>query len=108
MLGIFSILFLLTITGCGTEADPEFRVTNQRVDKANVQVKTSGGNTININDVIQGQLTDYQSTAEGTIIVTAVIQNEPITPTITFTAKKDKSYTIVVVTGNTPTLRIDQ
>lgn len=108
MFGIFSVLFLITITGCGTEADPEFRVTNQRPDKANVQIKTSDGNTININDVLQGQLTAYQSTKEGNIVVTAVIQNEPITPTITFTARNDESYTIVIVTGNTPTLRIDQ
>jgi len=108
MFGILSILFLITITSCGTETDPEFRIINQRLTKANVQVQTSGGNTININDVTTGQVTAYQSTAEGNIIITAVIQNEAVSPTVTFMARKDKQYTIVILTGNVPSLRVDQ
>ena len=107
-IGIFSLLFLITLTSCGTETDPEFRISNQRSTKANVQVQTSGGNTININDVTVGQVTAFQTTAEGNIIVTAVIQNEAVSPTITFVARKDKQYTIVILTGNIPSLRVDQ
>jgi hypothetical protein len=108
LIRIFSLLFLITLASCGTEADPEFRIRNQRSTKANVQVQTTGGNTININDVNMGQVTAYQSTAEGIIIVTAVIQNESISPTVTFTARKDKQYTIVILTGDIPSLRVEQ
>ncbi len=107
-IGIFSLLFIITLTSCGTEKNPEFRVSNQRSTKANVQVKTTGGNTININDVTVGQLTAYQSTAEGNIIVTAIILNESISPTVTFMARKDNQYTIVILTGDIPSLRVDQ
>lgn len=106
--GILSLLFLITINSCGTETDPEFRVSNQRLTKANVQVQTSGGNTININDVEAGLVTAFQTTAEGNVIVTAVIQNEAVSPTITFVARKDTRYTIVILTGNIPSLRVDQ
>ncbi len=108
LIGIFGLLFFITLTNCGTESDPEFRVSNQRSTKANVQVQTTGGNTININDVTLGQVTAYQSTAEGNIIVTAVIQNESVSPALTFMARKDKRYTIVVLAGNIPSLRVDQ
>ncbi|HKJ80672.1 MAG TPA: hypothetical protein VJ954_01510 [Ignavibacteriaceae bacterium] len=107
-IGILSLLFIITLASCGTESDPEFRVSNQRSDKANVQIQTSGGNTININDVTTGQVTAFQTTAEGNITVTAVIQNEAVSPTITFMARKDKQYTIVILTGNVPSLRVDQ
>jgi ABC-type Fe3+-hydroxamate transport system substrate-binding protein len=108
MFGILSLLFLITISSCGTQSDPEYRVQNQRTSKANVQIQTSGGNTVNINDVEAGQLSEFQSTAEGDIIVTAVIQNEAVSPTTTFAARKDKRYTIVILTGNIPSLRVDQ
>ena len=49
-------------------------------NKANVQIQTTGGNTININDVESGQTTEYQFVAEGNITATAVIQNETISP----------------------------
>jgi len=44
----------------------------------------------------------------GAYTVTAVIQNEAISPTVTFTALRDVSYTLVVLIGATPTLRVDQ
>ena len=106
--GILSVLFLITITGCGAEAEPEFRINNERSTKANVQIQTSGGNTININDVLSGQITASQKVGEGSVIVTAGLQNESVTPTVTFTARKDKRYTIVILTGNVPSLRVDQ
>ena len=108
ILGVLSIIFIITITGCGTEAEPEFRINNQRSTKANVQIQTSGGNTININDVLSAQITAFQKVAEGNVIVTAGLQNETVTPTVTFTAQKDKRYTIVILTGNIPSLRVDQ
>ena len=105
---IFCLTFLLGIISCSDETDPNIRVRNERADKANVQIKTTGGNTININDVTAGQTTAYQSFAEGNVTVTAVIQNESVSPTASFFAAKDISYTIVILVGDTPTLRVDQ
>lgn len=101
------LLLLVTLSSCGSNADPQYRVTNQRVDKANVQIKTSGGNTININGVDAGQTTAYSSVAEGNTEVTVVIQNQP-DATTSFYAYKDNKYTIVILDGTPPTLRVDQ
>lgn len=99
--------FLIPFVGCSDDPDPQFRIRNERSDKANVQIQTSGGNTININDVQGGQTTSYQPAAEGTIVATAVIQNESVSPTARFFATKDSRFTIVIQTGNPPSLRID-
>lgn len=108
LVSIISIVFLLAIVSCSDEANPKFRIRNERSTKANVQVQTSGGNTININDVVENETTAYQSAAEGNIVATAGIQNESVSPTITFFAIKDVRYTIVIRTGTTPSLRIDR
>ena len=97
---------LLSLIACSSE-DPKFRIYNERADKANVQIQTSGGNTININDVAAGQTTAYQSVAQGTVVVTAVIQNVSASPTAKFFCGKDEQYTIVVQAGTVPTLRVD-
>ncbi len=100
---------LLAVVGCSSdEENPQFRVRNERSDKANVQLKTTGGSTININDVTAGQTTTYQSASAGTFVVTAVIQNESVSPTVSFSGGKDKLFTVVILAGNIPTLRIDQ
>lgn len=107
IVGILSLAFLIGIISCSDEADPKFRIRNERLDKANVQIQTTGGNTININDVEAGQTTAFQTAAQGNITAKAVIQNES-TPTVTFFAAKDTRYTIVIQTGATPTLRVDR
>ncbi|MBU0473274.1 MAG: hypothetical protein KKF62_03845 [Bacteroidetes bacterium] len=107
LVSIISVLFLLAIVSCSDEENPKFRIRNERTTKANVQVQTTGGNTININDVEEAETTAYQSAAEGNIVATAVIQNETVSPTITFFAAKDIRYTIVIRTGTIPSLRVD-
>ncbi len=106
--GILSLALLITIISCSDEADPQFRIRNERSDKANIQIQTSGGNTININDVIAGQTTAYQAAAEGNVTATAVIQNESASPTVAFFAAKDARYSIVIQTGNPPWLRVNR
>lgn len=108
LVGILSLAFLITIISCSDETNPQFRIRNERSDKANVQIQTSGGNTININEVEPGQTTAYQTAAEGNVTATAVIQKESVSPTVTFFAAKDTRYTIVIQTGNTPSLRVDR
>jgi len=108
LFSILSIAFLLSLSACAKEEDPQFRIMNQRTEKANVQIQTSGGYTININDVVYGQTSPYQSAPAGNIVATAVIHNESVSPTATFFAGKDSRSTIVILAGDIPSLRIDQ
>jgi len=107
-LGVLGLAMVFGISACSPDGDPEFRVQNDRADKANVQVQTSGGNTINLNDVLSGQTTAFQSAAEGTIVVTAVIQNEAATPQVKFFAEKGTKSTVIIVADGPPTLRVVQ
>ncbi len=102
------VFALACIASCSDSARPAVRVRNDRATKANVQFKDASGNTTNINDVTGGTVSGYTDIPPGAYTVTAVIQNESASPTTTFTALTDKTYTLVVVTGATPTLRVDQ
>lgn len=104
LIGIFSLLLLIALSSCSDDTDPKFRIYNERTDKANIQLQTSGGNTININDVEPGQTTAYQIASTGNITATAVIQNESISPTLTFFADNDERYSVVIKSGNPPIL----
>ena len=93
-------------TGCSDDP-PSVRVANQRATKANVQFKQANGNTINHNDVASATYSNFQDVAEGAIVVTAVIQEESVSPTTTFNAANNNNYTVVIVSGAPPTLRVD-
>ena len=95
----------ISVLGC-SEEPPSIRVSNERVSKANVQIKTVN-NTINQNDVAGGTATNYQDVPEGKIDVTAEIQNETVSPITTFNASNDNNYTIVIVNSNPPVLKVN-
>lgn len=105
---IFTILIVLIfVTVACSSKPPSVRVVNQRSTKANVQVKLENSNTININEVAGGATSSYQEISEGAVLVTAVIQNENVSPTISFNANRDKNHSIVILSSNPPALRID-
>jgi hypothetical protein len=109
MRNVIGIVLGLAITlwaGC-SDKSPSVRVSNQRTTKANVQFKQANGNTINHNDVAPGASSNFQDVAEGQIVVTAVIQNETVSPTTAFNAMKDHNYTVVITNGDPPELRVD-
>ena len=101
-----TLVVLSFTTGC-SEDPPSVRVVNQRATKANVQIKQANGNTINHNDVVSGTASNFQDIAEGAIVVTAVIQNETVSPTTAFLASKDNTYTVVILGGDPPSLKVD-
>ena len=105
LIALLMVLVLITVA-CSSEP-PSIRVSNQRSTKANVQIKLENQNTININDVVNGATTSYQEISEGAVLVTAVIQNEVVTPVIAFNAHRDKNHTVVVLNSTPPALRID-
>ncbi len=106
LLGLGAFIFLIILLGCSSDP-PIIRVNNQRATKANVQIKQSTANTINHNDVASGTFSNYQEIAEGAIEVTAEIQDESVSPTTAFNASEDNEYTVVVLGGDPPSLRVD-
>ena len=107
-LSVLAILLLVASISCSSNTRPSVRVRNERATKANVQFKDASGNTTNINEVSGGSTSSYSDIPTGAYTVTAVIQNEAVSPTTTFTAVGNESYTLVVLAGATPTLRVDR
>ncbi len=104
-----TILGALLLAHCSSSnSAPAIRVSDQRVDKANISWKDQAGNTTNITGVLPGTTTAYQSAPPGPYTVTGSVQNEANPAPVTFTAYTGGQYTVVVVdTGATPSLRID-
>ena len=61
-------------SGCDNE-NPTARVSNAGTDKVSVQIKTSGGNTENINNVDPGTLSNATSYAPGQVTYTIVLKD---------------------------------
>jgi hypothetical protein len=99
-------VFFLSLFGCAEE-DPQVRIRNERIDKANVQLQTTGGNTVNINDVGSGAVSGYLTVASGNAVATAVIQNVSVSPTVSFMCNMDEKYTVVILNDSIPSLRVD-
>src|SRR5687767_604425 len=55
--------------------DPRARIINNGPIKASVQIQTSGGNTVNINNVDPGTASAYSSYAEGQVTFTIKVSN---------------------------------
>ena len=105
-LTVATLATLISFIACSDDP-PSVRVANQRATKANVQFKQANGNTINHNDVASGTYSNFQDVAEGAIVVTATIQDETVSPATAFNASVDNNYTVVILGGDPPTLRVD-
>ncbi|MCU0412092.1 MAG: hypothetical protein MUF82_06140 [Bacteroidetes bacterium] len=105
---ILIIALLAVIGGCSSDPDapPRFRVKNDRSTDASLKVQTSGGNTININNVAPGTTSAYQDVAPGQVDVTVTIQGEQGDFTASWVASTNQSYTIVVANTTPPTVGI--
>ncbi len=72
---LFTLLTLTTLSSCKkckNEA-PTARIINNGTSKASVQIKTSGGNTTNINNVDPGTASSYASYAAGEVTFTITV-----------------------------------
>lgn len=74
---LFISLFAMAATGCKKckDEDPRVRIANNGTQQASVQVKTSGGNTVNINNVAPGATSDFASYAAGQTTFTLKVNN---------------------------------
>ena len=103
---VATVCAIAVFMGCA-DKPPSVRVTNQRANKANVQFKQSNSNTINQNGVEPGTTTNFQDITSGITEVKADIQNEDLAEK-SFVATDNNNYTIVILTGDPPTIRIDE
>lgn len=101
------VVVLIASVSCSDDpAQPQFRVKNDRSTDASLQVKTSAGNTININNVAGGTTSAYQAVAAGLVEITVSIQGEPDDFEATFVAVTDQTFTIVVANTTPPTINV--
>lgn len=72
---IFLFLFSVCSDDCEGE-NPTVILANNGTAKADIQIKTSGGNTENINNIAVGTISEKRSFAPGLIEFTIAIQGE--------------------------------
>jgi len=95
-------ILTLGVTSCSKckNEDPRARIINNGTDKTSVQIKTSGGNTENINNIEVGTASDYSSYAPGEVEFTVSVgNNSPIVQTVTMLECYE--YDIVISANNT-------
>jgi hypothetical protein len=75
---IIGLGLILSLEGCKKckKEDPRARIINEGTQKASVQIKTSGGNTVNMNNVLPGSTSDYASYAAGDVMFTISVGNK--------------------------------
>ncbi len=81
---LLSAIMLFSIASCKKcrKEDPRARIFNNGTIKASVQIKTSGGNTVNINNVDPGTASDYSSYDKGMVGFTITIDKIKVEKTI--------------------------
>ncbi|MCB0476650.1 MAG: hypothetical protein R2799_15745 [Crocinitomicaceae bacterium] len=100
LLFIFLMLGVGLFTSCKNckNEDPRAKITNNGTQVVSVQIQTSGGNTININNIQPGTGSDWQSYAPGTVTYNVDIGQGggSVTKTITMDMAECFEYEIVV------------
>ena len=69
---ILGLLVYVSLTSCGgcKEDPPRARILNNGTVEVSAQIKTSGGNTENINNISPGSASDYKSYSSGEVTFT--------------------------------------
>lgn len=85
LIGIFIIgITLMSLNSCKKckGEDPSAKIINTGTIKASVQIKTSGGNTVNINNVDPGTSSPSSSYAPGEVVFTITVDNTNYVDTV--------------------------
>jgi len=101
LLAIFLVgLFAITMNSCNKckGEDPRARIINNATQNASVQIKTSGGNTVNINNVEPGTSSSYSSYAAGLVTFTLKVNSIDYVKTIDISECYD--YDIAIDANN--------
>ena len=84
----------------------ESRITSYNVCYTKLLRKPRSGSTININDVGPRSATGYVDIPATAYEVDAKVENVSASATTFFTADMDQTYTVVVLDGDPPTVRV--
>lgn len=97
------LFFASAISSCKKckNEDPRARVLNNGTQKASVQIKTSGGNTVNINNVDPKTASAFSSYAAGQVTFTIKVNNVDYVKVVDMVTCYD--YDIAIDTSNTIT-----
>ena len=101
---IIVLFFSLFLVSCGCDGeDPSVILRNNGTDKTDIQVKTSDGNTENINNVMPGTTSERRTFKAGNIEFTINIQgvNDPVVYNLQAGTCYD--YTVTINSNNTVT-----
>ncbi|QXP73787.1 hypothetical protein H0I31_11765 [Tenacibaculum sp. AHE15PA] len=97
-------IFAITLNSCSgcDNQNPSARVINNGIDDVSVQIKTSGGNTENINNIEPGMSSNSVSYAAGVIEYTIVLKDKTeVVETVTMAFCR--TYKISIDENNTIT-----
>ena len=104
---LIALLLVSSVLCSCSSKSPSVRVRNELSTKVNVSLNPSSGSAVTINEVLAGTTSGYTNIPDGSYSVHAAVSSGTNPADINFTAEKDKNYTIVVVAGNPPTIRVD-
>lgn len=103
LLLLFGLFSLASCKKCKNE-DPRARVVNNGTQSISVQIQTSGGNTVNINNIDAGQTSDYSSFAVGNVTFNISVGNGNNTSEYTTTVAMEECYEYDIVLDASNTL----
>ena len=100
-----SLFLCLSFIGCDScdGENPSVQLVNNGTGKADIQIKTSGGNTENMNNIQPGTSSDRRTFARGDIEFTISIQGVP--DDIVYVLHTDfcNDYTVTINSDNSVT-----
>ena len=93
-------LFAITLNSCKKcrGEDPRAKIINNAAQTVSVQIKTSGGNTVNINNVDPGTFSSYSSYAAGLVTFTLKLDGTNYVKSVAITNCFD--YDILIDANN--------
>jgi hypothetical protein len=109
LLIVLAGLFTIAMNSCKkTELqDPKARIINNGTQKASVQIKTTNGNTVNINNVDPNTSSAYSSYAAGQVTFTITVSNNNYVKTLDI--GKGYNYDIAIdATNNITSIAVHQ
>lgn len=103
LLLLFTITFILGCSEVCDGEDPSVVLFNNGLTKADIQIKTSGGNTENINNIQPGEYSEKRYFSPGLIEFTVAVQGIQENLEYTLTADYCTEYAVSINSDSTVT-----
>lgn len=98
---LFAVTLVTSLSSCKKckGEDPRARIVNNGTATVSVHIETSGGNTVNINNIDPGQVSDWASYAPGAVDFT-ISSGPGVSVTIGVTMEECWEYDITIASDN--------